>query len=473
MLEPLSHCLDSAAFSDESSRGRRIRTADFQLPKLAHYQAVLFPGVSAPRGMWGGLGAGRSLGRRLAAVKASIARAVRPWQAANAMSTSRAGRFCVGIDENGLGPRLGPLVVTAAMARISRRAERERGLDRPNDDLASRLGDSKGLVAHGDVALGEAWARAVVERGAGRGAAAGASADEVLWALLLDERAVLRASCPAGMEAQCWTFAGDTGLHGGETAHAHAHAHVHVHVDEHVHEAEGRMDSRVAAQLARVRADLHGLAARGIEIVAVRSVVACSRRLNDELRSGRSRLVVDLHSMERLLLAMRELAGADLTAVCGKVGGYRDYRRVLGPLGGRLHVVIEETRRRSAYRFPGLGEVAFVQDADESDLLVGLASLVGKWVRELLMHRIVHHYRRFSPDLPDASGYNDPVTAAFVDRTAAFRREHQVPDDCFERLSSSDLDAAAPKSRRKAPPQPPQRADALGGSRSPRSKPAS
>jgi ribonuclease HII len=364
---------------------------------------------------------GRSVGRRLAAVKAGLARAVAAWQAGNAMSTSRAGRLCVGVDENGLGPRLGPLVVTAAMARISRGAEQELGRGEPGDDLATRLGDSKGLVAHGDVALGEAWARAVVERGAGRAVVAGGSADEVLGSLLLEPRSALRASCPAGLEGQCWGRDGDSALHGAGQP--------------------GR--ERVAAHLSRVRGDLDGLAARGIELVAVRSVVVCTRRLNDELRSGHSRLVVDLHSMERLLLAMRELAGADLTAVCGKVGGYRDYRPVLGPLGGRLHAVIEETRRRSAYRFPGLGEVAFVQDADASDLLVGLASLVGKWVRELLMHRIVHHYHRLVPGLPEASGYNDPVTAAFVARTAPLRREHHVPEECFERQPGERAKRAA------------------------------
>jgi hypothetical protein len=384
------------------------------------------------------------------------------WQAVRSMSALAGHSFRVGIDENGLGPRLGPLVVTAAMARVAPGAERELGLGHRHraDDLGDRLGDSKGLVAHGDVALGEAWARAVVERGAGRAVVAGGSSDEVLQALLLDEPAVLRAPCPAGLDVQCWGTESDRALHGaggrpkrsGDRSgdgHGHAHDQVHDRAEGHG-QGHQSVHGRVASHLERVRADLDGLASRGVELVVVRSVVVCTRRLNDELRVGRSRLVVDLHSMERLLLAMRERSRADLSAVCGKVGGYQDYRPVFGPLGGRLHIVVEQLRARSAYRFPGLGEIAFVQDADESDLLVGLASLVGKWVRELLMHRIVHHYRRLEPELPDASGYNDPVTVAFVDRSAPLRHERQVPDDCFERLRSRDIDDgdAVPKSRR-------------------------
>jgi hypothetical protein len=72
-------------------------------------------------------------------------------------------RFRIGVDENGLGPRLGPLVVTAVIARVT-----EEGCSvasrRPKGALAKRLGDSKAMIAHGDVALGEAWARAVGRR---------------------------------------------------------------------------------------------------------------------------------------------------------------------------------------------------------------------------------------------------------------------------------------------------------------------
>ena len=110
-------------------------------------------------------------------------------------------------------------------------------------------------------------------------------------------------------------------------------------------------------------------------------------------------------------------AGADLEVICGKVGGYARYSDAFGPLAGRLHAIIEEGAKRSAYSFPGLGTIAFVRDADENHLLVSMASLVGKWIRELMMARIVRHYGHADSALA-ASGYHDPVTDRFVLATA-------------------------------------------------------
>ena len=72
-------------------------------------------------------------------------------------------RFRLGVDENGLGPRLGPLVVTAVVARVTEEGHLVASR-RPKGALAKRLGDSKAMIAHGDVALGDAWARAVGRR---------------------------------------------------------------------------------------------------------------------------------------------------------------------------------------------------------------------------------------------------------------------------------------------------------------------
>jgi hypothetical protein len=61
-----------------------------------------------------------------------------------------------------------------------------------------------------------------------------------------------------------------------------------------------------------------------------------------------------------------------------------------------------------------------------------LASLVGKYVRELLMARIARFYPR-DDGSASPSGYHDPVSAAFVTSTARLRQRRRVPDVCFER----------------------------------------
>jgi ribonuclease HII len=137
--------------------------------------------------------------------------------------------------------------------------------------------------------------------------------------------------------------------------------------------------------------------------------------------------------MEQLVLDLAAHAGAEVYASCGKVGGFDKYGGVFGPLGGRLHNVLEEGRARSSYRFPGVGELHFVRDGDASDLLVAMSSLVGKWVREALMARVVRFYRGHLPDLEEASGYHDPVTTRFINATKLVRKKHSIPDNCFER----------------------------------------
>jgi hypothetical protein len=158
--------------------------------------------------------------------------------------------------------------------------------------------------------------------------------------------------------------------------------------------------------------------------------------MNDARARGQNRFTLDLHAMEQLVLSLRQGVDSDVHAICGKVGGMAQYGRFFGPLGGFLHVALEQGRARSAYRFPGLGELHFVRDADSSDPLVMIASLVGKYVRELLMHRIVRFYPASEEARP--SGYHDPLTTRFVARTALIRRNRGVPKTCFERDGAGD-----------------------------------
>lgn len=307
-------------------------------------------------------------------------------------------RFRIGVDENGLGPRLGPMLVTAVLAEVTEEGHRLVG----RKPRGKRIGDSKALVSHGDVALGEAWARVLAERTSPGGGGGHATIDELVHALSLESRDELVRPCPKHVAGQCWSR------------------------DEEAFEADPTL-------LRAVRRDVDALAKKGVRVACVRSVIVCTRRLNDALAAGRSRFIVDLHSMERLVLSMREEVGEEVLAICGKVGGLGRYETAFGPLSGRLMTILEETRPRSAYRFPGVGELRFVQDADASDRLVGLASLVGKWLREVLMARVARHYRGHDPALPDPSGYYDPVTERFIEATRLLRKDKRVPDTCFER----------------------------------------
>lgn len=309
----------------------------------------------------------------------------------------------IGIDENGLGPRLGPLVVTAIVARVEGGGHK-RVQTRPRGALRARLGDSKRLVAYGDSSLGEAWARAIVGR---MGHQEPEEPEALVRLLSLDDAETLRSPCPSNHIEQCWGKAGEAFA------------------------AEPTLVSKVAR-------DLDKLAKQGITVLRAACVVTCTRRLNDGISRGLTRFHTDLHAMERLALDARARAGTDVIATCGKVGGFDHYPAAFGPMNGRLHAVAEEGRARSEYSVPGLGVIAFVRDAEDKNLLVGMASLVGKWVRDLLMSRIVRYHRERSPDLPDASGYHDPVTTRFIEATRLARKRGDLPNDCFQRRAYSN-----------------------------------
>jgi ribonuclease HII len=286
------------------------------------------------------------------------------------------------------------LVVTAVLARVDGGGRRMLGRKLPQR-IRADLDDSKRLVAHGDVRLGEAWARVLAP------APAAESPATLLEQILLEGQEVLSRPCPKQAHSQCWSSAGER------------------------FEADAELSERIAGHR-------RTLAERGIELLSVKSKVLCTKRLNEEKERGVNRFVADLHAMESLVLALRKVAGKNVHATLGKVGGMGDYSRFFGPLGGHLHAVIEQRAARSAYYFPNVGELHFVKDADASDPLVMLASLVGKYVRELLMARVARFYPQPENAAPP-SGYHDPVSRAFVHSTALVRSQRRIPSDCFER----------------------------------------
>ena len=307
--------------------------------------------------------------------------------------------YRIGADENGLGARLGPLVVTAVLARVTADGARAVGRRLPKR-IGRDLGDSKQLVSHADVRLGEAWARALC------GGRPRSPAD--LFSLLsLEGPAELKKPCPTQGLSQCW----------GETSENF--------------EAPEELVDRVTGHRA-------ALERRGIEIVTVKSSVVCTKQLNSARDQGRNRFVSDLHAMERLVLGLRKTAGQDVYAVCGKVGGMSEYSKFFGPLSYHLHAILDQGAARSGYRFPGVGELYFVRDADAHDVLVMLASLVGKWVRELLMARIARYYEPGAVPEERPSGYHDPQSARFVAASALARKQREIPATCFERARDAN-----------------------------------
>ena len=300
----------------------------------------------------------------------------------------------VGVDENGYGPRLGPLIATAVLIEVPAydRAELQRA------GMAAGVRDSKQVSAFGKMAHAESLALGLLEQLHGE---TFADVDGLFSKLCLDDLPSLRAPCPSKSAPQCWGPQLALPAFGGDPA-------------------------RAAPWLA----SMEGL---GVQVQHASSAALCARRFNDELDAGVSKSVVDLGLFERLLLDARAAADGDLVAYCGMVGGMLHYPKHFRALCEREVTPVVETRAQRAYEIAGLGQVSFEVHADDRHLPVALASIVGKYVRELWMERQNRFYQGHDPSLRRASGYHDSVTTAFMDGTAALRARRGIADDCFLR----------------------------------------
>jgi ribonuclease HII len=302
----------------------------------------------------------------------------------------------MGVDENGLGPRLGPLVATSVVLetrRYARAALCERG-------LALGLTDSKEAGGFGRMGFTESVALALLKRG---GAGCPGSADGLLDRVSPGSRQRLRSCCPNDPTAdQCWTVDLPLPVFGGDESYG-----------------EALLDRLVGRSSLRV--------------VDVQSRVACAGELNTKLAAGKNKLAVDLELFEDLISFARVRHGSPLLAVCGMIGGIRDYASRLSRFEDHRVEPLGSRRGQRRYMVDDVGEVRFEVDADARHLPVALASIVGKYVREICMRRIGEFYRQGDPGLKLASGYHDPVTTRFIEATESSRRQLGIAPNCFRR----------------------------------------
>ena len=173
------------------------------------------------------------------------------------------------------------------------------------------------------------------------------------------------------------------------------------------------------------------LKSEGFRLVAVAVVPVCTGRINLQREKGVSRMALDLDAMLAIVDKLH-LPNGDASVYCGKVGGQSKYGNALSKRWP-LHRIVEEIRPISRYHLPSVGEISFVMDGDASEPAISLASMVGKYVRELWMHRHNRYWVSAVAGTTAVSGYHDPVTEKLVKKTALFRKTNGILERCFER----------------------------------------
>ena len=155
----------------------------------------------------------------------------------------------------------------------------------------------------------------------------------------------------------------------------------------------------------------------------------------NHLLSGDSlnKLQLDFKLMVQLISHIRSLhPNEPILALCGKVGGTRCYIPWFESSGMDNITVISERREESRYSVDDNLEIAFIKDGDGLHLPIAVASMVGKYVRELQM---VETNELLAPGEKHISGYRDPRTKTFIVQTVRMRTALGLPDRCFLRNS--------------------------------------
>jgi len=145
-------------------------------------------------------------------------------------------------------------------------------------------------------------------------------------------------------------------------------------------------------------------------------------------------MFLDFRYFIEIARALRKRVEQDVLFICGKIGStkrYADWFSFMGIDAGIIH----ESTSESAYAAAGLGEFRFIRDADDAHFCVALASMAGKYLRELAMLRLNGRMKKWiDSDCAWISGYANARTRDMIEKTANARRSLGLPDECFIRI---------------------------------------
>jgi hypothetical protein len=316
--------------------------------------------------------------------------------------------WLIGIDEAGYGPNLGPLVMTSVACRVP---EALVGADlwhvlraavrRSAEDKDGRL-----LIADSKVVYSAARGLAALETGTLAALALGTNGGPLSLAGFLD--------------CVLWASAGDVAAEPWYTG-------------------QSLLPVAAAPAVCHAAAEcLHGSSRRNdVAWTQVRSVVICPGRFNALLDRWGSKGAVLGHGLAELIRCNRNAAGGEsLHFLVDKHGGRNHYAPMLqASFPDGLVVAHKEGAACSAYTVLGARQqvrLTFEPRADAGHFCVALASMVSKYLREVLMGEFNHFWRQQVPDLEPTAGYPGDAARFFLAIRPACERL-QLPEDAVWR----------------------------------------
>lgn len=282
-----------------------------------------------------------------------------------------------GIDEAGYGPILGPLVVGACAVRIDQpdalwdRLRRIVGRSRDRSGKRLHVADSK-----------KVYSPSIGVRELERSVAVVAA---MRYGPLDRPQALLESVCPderADLVSTPWYADAD----------------------------HGWLDNTPSGLSIDLNVARHEFERAGVGVEAYRAHVVTERTLNRMFGATRNKAATSFTFVARHMQGLMDaFAEEGLTIWCDRQGGREHYGPLLRTMFPEWELSIEhETEKRADYTlWRGQTRVAltFAEKAEDQAMPVALASMLAKYLREMLMHRFNGYWKRLQPDLTPTAGY--------------------------------------------------------------------
>ena len=296
------------------------------------------------------------------------------------MSSNGNGLLVVGIDEAGYGPSLGPLVVGSTLWTVPPRLLKSDFWDVLKDTVQRR-------VKRGGWQLVVDDSKSVYSSG------------KRLSAL---ERSVLAFATAAEIDcSRLDHFLSGIGVAIGGNNELPWYRNLERPLP--TDPIESKFEA-ISQRLGRCMAE-QGAVCRGMRVEVV-----TEDRFNQRVTQTRNKAAVLIESILRLIqFAVQHAGNRDVVLRVDRLGGRSEYRQLLSTaFPDREMHVLEVCDEHSRYKLSGGGNdwyVEFSVKADKSHLPVALASMVAKYVREVLMMGFNDFWRAEAPELRPTAGY--------------------------------------------------------------------
>ncbi|MBN1445376.1 MAG: hypothetical protein JW957_04635 [Candidatus Omnitrophica bacterium] len=274
------------------------------------------------------------------------------------------GKRVLGIDENGLGPVMGPLVVTGTLLRQSGSGWFEDIAD-SKSFFPSRSANNFSKIEEAAISIFYLWKKKYP-----------GSPAEILDA-----------------------FCGKTGcLSGAEICGGR------------IPESFIWADAEKAKRRSEAFAQWAGK--NGVEMEEIRSFSLCPRRINDSLEKGATKLLLDFLTFCSIVKHVPEKNLLEVQA--GKIGGLKFYRNhLLYSFPGFSTATLAEKEELSSYSLENgrtSFKIHFIMDVEQKSFPAALSSISGKYIREIIMEGI----RKTLGIKENISGYHDGKTRKVI-----------------------------------------------------------